>query len=127
VRRSFGLNFAGAGVCSTLAKLQPYLFVLQTTVGQRRKNLNPSTKKKILALTLLGLATNIVRNLKFVRSRQKCISIMFSMVRNVHAKFKIKNKDSASTLKCEIFMKFRIFTNLLELEIFCRSRHKPAK
>jgi hypothetical protein len=31
---------------------------------------------------------------------------------------KIKNKDSASTLKCEISIKFRIFTNLPELEIF---------
>ena len=32
---------------------------------------------------------------------------------------KNKNKDSASsTLKCEISIKFRIFTNLPELEIF---------
>jgi hypothetical protein len=31
---------------------------------------------------------------------------------------KIKNKDSASTLKCEISIKFRIFTNLPALEIF---------
>jgi hypothetical protein len=35
---------------------------------------------------------------------------------------KIKIKDSASTLKCEISIKFRIFMNLPELEIFCRSR-----
>ena len=62
-------------------QLRQHLFVLQTNVRHRQRNLNQSTKKEILILILHRLATNIVRNVYTVLHVKSIIKIVeFSQI-----------------------------------------------